>query len=57
MGYHARADYRIKCESTARARAFMYASPPDGVIGMRGRDDSVSIETRCVNPDYWLLVD
>jgi len=43
MGYHSTvwADYRIKCESTARARAFMYASPSGGVIGMRGRDDSV----------------
>jgi len=49
MDYHSTvwADYRIKCESTARARAFMYASPSGGVIGMRGRDDSVYWDAVC----------
>lgn len=48
LSLNARADYRIKCESTARARAFMYnASPLGGVIGMRGRDDSVYWDAVC----------
>jgi len=46
LSLNARADYRIKCESTARARLCMHPRR-DGVIGMRGRDDSVYWDAVC----------
>lgn len=48
LSLNARADYRIKCESTTRARAFMYASLRRAELSVcGGRDDSVYWDAVC----------